>query len=110
MRVIATLGNEHKVVAIGTYCDNLPLIATNVVVAIDPNPCSGTIFAPIFPGDNCFPTCFAMAEIFRDWKPTTPATEHTNVPGNTTHIAYGWCYTSMMACRLHLVGNPKRKV
>jgi hypothetical protein len=43
MRVIATLGNEHKVVAIGTYCDNLPLIATNVVVAIDPNPCSETL-------------------------------------------------------------------
>jgi hypothetical protein len=46
MRVIATLGNEHKVVAIGTYCDNLPLIAMNVVVAIDPNPCSECCFLP----------------------------------------------------------------
>jgi hypothetical protein len=40
MLAIATLGNEHNVVAIGTYCDNLPLIATNMVVAIDRNPCS----------------------------------------------------------------------
>jgi hypothetical protein len=40
MLAIATLGNERNVVAIGTYCDNLPLIATNVVVAIDRNPCS----------------------------------------------------------------------
>jgi hypothetical protein len=37
---IATLGNEHNVVAIDTYCDNLPLIATNILVAIDRNPCS----------------------------------------------------------------------
>jgi hypothetical protein len=40
MLAIATLGNEHNVVAIGIYCDNLPLIAMNVVVAIDQNPCS----------------------------------------------------------------------
>jgi hypothetical protein len=40
MLAIATLGNEHNVVAIDTYCDNLPLIATNIVVAIDRNPCS----------------------------------------------------------------------
>jgi hypothetical protein len=43
MLAIATLGNEHNIVAIGTYCDNLPLIATNMVVAIDRNPCSGAI-------------------------------------------------------------------
>jgi hypothetical protein len=41
MLAIATLGNEHNVVAIDTYCDNLPLIAMNIVVAIDRNPCSG---------------------------------------------------------------------
>jgi hypothetical protein len=40
MLAIATPGNEHNVVAIGTYCDYLPLIATNIVVAIDRNPCS----------------------------------------------------------------------
>jgi hypothetical protein len=40
MRPIATLGNEYNIVAIGTYYNNLPLIATNVVVAIDLNPCS----------------------------------------------------------------------
>jgi hypothetical protein len=40
MRAVATLGNERNVVAIGTYCDNSPLIATNVVVAIDLNPCN----------------------------------------------------------------------
>jgi hypothetical protein len=40
MLAIVTLGNEHNVVAIDTYCDNLPLIATNIVVAIDRNPCS----------------------------------------------------------------------
>jgi hypothetical protein len=41
MRAVATLGNKRNVVAIDTYCDNLSLIATNVVVAIDRNPCSG---------------------------------------------------------------------
>jgi hypothetical protein len=41
MLAVAMLGNEPNVVAIGTYCDNLPLIAMNVVVAIDRNPCSG---------------------------------------------------------------------
>jgi hypothetical protein len=41
MHLVATLGNEHNVVAIGIYYNNLPLIATNFVVAIDPNPCSG---------------------------------------------------------------------
>jgi hypothetical protein len=40
MLAVAMLGNEPNVVAIGTYCDNLPLIAMNVVVAIDRNPCS----------------------------------------------------------------------
>jgi hypothetical protein len=41
MLAVAMLGNERNVVAICTYCDNLPLIATDVVVAIDRNPCSG---------------------------------------------------------------------
>jgi hypothetical protein len=40
MLAVATLGNERNVVAIGTYYNNLPLIATDVVVAIDQNPCS----------------------------------------------------------------------
>jgi hypothetical protein len=40
MRPVATLGNECNVMAIGTYCNNSPLIATNDIVAIDPNPCS----------------------------------------------------------------------
>jgi hypothetical protein len=48
MLAIATLGNEHNVVAIGIYCDNLPLIAMNIVVAIDQNPCSAS---------TLFPTC-----------------------------------------------------
>jgi hypothetical protein len=42
MRIIATLGNESNVVVIGTYCNSSSLIATNVVVAIDPNPCSAS--------------------------------------------------------------------
>jgi hypothetical protein len=40
MRAIATDGNELHFVAIGTYCNNLVLIAMNKVVAIDWNPCS----------------------------------------------------------------------
>jgi hypothetical protein len=40
MRAVATLGNKRNVVAIDTYCDNLSLIATNVVVAIDRNTCA----------------------------------------------------------------------
>ena len=38
----ATLGNECHVVAIGTYCHDSTLIATNTVVAIDPISCSDT--------------------------------------------------------------------
>jgi hypothetical protein len=48
MHPVATLGNESNVVAIGTYYNNSPLIATNDVVAIDPNPCSGFWTLPIF--------------------------------------------------------------
>jgi hypothetical protein len=40
MRPVATLGNECNVVAIGTYYNNLPFIAMNIVIAIDLNPCS----------------------------------------------------------------------
>jgi hypothetical protein len=53
MLAIATLGNEHNIVAIGTYCDNLPLISTNVVVAIDRNPCSVFAYA-LFLGGKSF--------------------------------------------------------
>jgi hypothetical protein len=40
MRPVATGGNERHFVAVGTYCNNLVLIATNLFVAIDRNPCS----------------------------------------------------------------------
>jgi hypothetical protein len=36
MLAVTTLGNELNVVAIGTYCHDSTLIATNNVVAIDP--------------------------------------------------------------------------
>jgi hypothetical protein len=45
---IAMLGNEHNVVAIDTYCDNLPLIATNILVAIDRNPCSEHVIRHLY--------------------------------------------------------------
>jgi hypothetical protein len=42
MLAVAMLGNKFNVVAIGTYCHDSTLIATNNVVEIDPICCSDT--------------------------------------------------------------------
>jgi hypothetical protein len=53
MRPVATDGNERHYVAIGTYLNNLVLIATNIFVAIDWNPCSDACLCTI-----CFMFCY----------------------------------------------------
>jgi hypothetical protein len=74
MRHVATLGNESHIVAIGTYCHDLTLIATNTVVAIDPISCSA-LNQPFFAlGFNSKPPhikyilLYQLSQKFRDQK------------------------------------------